>query len=169
MKKIISVLSFLVLAVSLCACGEKKPSVTPVTRGISFTAEVTYYNESCEAEVTVAKDGRTDMELISPDTIKGLTFHFEEGEVTAEYLGLEYKTDFKALPEGACCIRLYEILKDTFDEEISVAAEGENYCILRNIGDGGYKLYLGGSGLPISAEEPQGRFSASFKNVKIEN
>ena len=69
MKKIISVLSFLVLAVSLCACGEKKPSVTPVTRGISFTAEVTYYNESCEVEVTVAKDGRTDMELISPDTI----------------------------------------------------------------------------------------------------
>lgn len=167
MKKIISVLSFAVLTLFLSACGGKKVSVTPVTRGISFTAELSYYNECYEAQVTVASNGETDMEITSPDTIKGLTFHFDGEEVTAKYAGLEYKADFKAFSEGACCIRLYEILKDTFKEETAVTKEGENYCISRDGGDLSYKLYLGGGGLPITAEDSQSGFTVNFKNVTI--
>lgn len=167
MKKIISVLSFAVLTLFLSACGGKKVSVTPVTRGISFTAELSYYNECYEAEVTVASNGETDMEITSPDTIKGLSFHFDGEEVTAKYAGLGYKADFKAFSEGACCIRLYEILKDTFKEETAVTKEGENYCISRDGGDLSYKLYLGGGGLPITAEDSQSGFTVNFKNVTI--
>ena len=125
MKKIISVLLFSVLF--LCACGGEKINITPVTRCISFTAELTYYNECYEANVTVANNGETDMEIISPDTIKGLAFHFSGDEVTAKYAGLEYKADFKSLPEGVCCARLYEILEDTFNEDTTVTLEGDRY------------------------------------------
>lgn len=167
MKKIISVLLLAALSLFLCACGGKKVNVTPVTRGISFTAELIYYNECCEAKVTVGENGQADMEIISPDTIKGLTLHFDGGDVTAKYAGLEYKTDFSALPEGACCTYLYRILKDTFREDVSVTLEGENYCILRDSGDISYRLYLGGAGLPISAEDSQNGFAVNFKNVTI--
>lgn len=166
MKKIISVLSLAILF--LCACGEKKISVTPVTSGISFTAELTYYNECFEADVTVANNGETDMEITSPDTIKGLVFHFNGEEMTAKYAGLEYKADFKSLPESACCAKLYEILKDTFNEDVTVTLEGDSYYIMRDSKDLSYKLYLGATGLPISAEDNSG-FTVNFKNVTILN
>ena len=166
MKKIISVLSLAILF--LCACGEKKIAVTPVTSGISFTAELTYYNECFEADVTVAKNGETDMEITSPDTIKGLVLHFNGEEITAKYAGLEYRADFKSLPEGACCARLYEILKDTFNEDVTVNSEENSYYIMRDSKDISYKLYLGATGLPISAEDNSG-FTVNFKNVTILN
>ena len=166
MKKIISVLFLAILF--LCACGEKKIAVTPVTSGISFTAELTYYNECFEADVTVAKNSETDMEMTSPDTIKGLVLHFNGEEITAKYAGLEYRADFKSLPEGACCARLYEILKDTFNEDVTVNSEENSYYIMRDSKDISYKLYLGATGLPISAEDSSG-FTVNFKNVTILN
>ena len=167
MKKIISVLLFSVLF--HCACGGEKINITPVTRCISFTAELTYYNECYEANVTVANNGETDMEIISPDTIKGLAFHFSGDEVTAKYAGLEYKADFKSLPEGVCCARLYEILEDTFNEDTTVTLEGDSYYIMRDSEDISYKLCLGATGLPISAEEKSTGFTVNFKNVTILN
>ena len=167
MKKIISVLLFSVLF--LCACGGEKINITPVTRCISFTAELRYYNECYEANVTVANNGETDMEIISPDTIKGLAFHFSGDEVTAKYAGLEYKADFKSLPEGVCCARLYEILEDTFNEDTTVTLEGDSYYIMRDSEDISYKLCLGATGLPISAEEKSTGFTVNFKNVTILN
>ncbi|MEE1239123.1 MAG: hypothetical protein UHO61_04285 [Acutalibacteraceae bacterium] len=165
MKKVISVLFLAVLF--LCACGESKVNITPVTSGISFTAELTYYNECYEADVTVAKNGAADMEITSPDTIKGLTFHFGNDNVSAEYKGLEYKTDFSSMPECMCCAKLYEILRDTLKEYISVTSEGDSYCIFRESSDISYKLYLGATGLPISAEEKNSGFTVNFKNVTI--
>ena len=167
MKKIISVLLFSVLF--LCACGGEKINITPVTRCISFTAELTYYNECYEANVTVANNGETDMEIISPDTIKGLAFHFSGDEVTAKYAGLEYKADFKSLPEGVCCARLYEILEDTFNEDTTVTLEGDSYYIMRDSEDISYKLCLGATGLPISADVKSTGFTVNFKNVTILN
>lgn len=166
MKKIISVL--LITVFFLCACDKNKTDITPVTSGISFVAKLTYYNECYEANVTVAKNGETDMEITSPDTIKGLVFHFNGEKITAKYAGLEYKTDFKSLPESACCERLYQILKDTFNEDIAVTLEGDSYCISRESSDISYKLYLGATGLPISAEDNNG-FTVNFKNVTIVN
>ena len=108
------------------------------------------------------------MEITSPDTIKGLVLHFNGEEITAKYAGLEYRADFKSLPEGACCARLYEILKDTFNEDVTVNSEENSYYIMRDSKDISYKLYLGATGLPISAEDNSG-FTVNFKNVTILN
>ncbi|MGN0492525.1 MAG: hypothetical protein ACI4F7_02665 [Acutalibacteraceae bacterium] len=166
MKKIISVSLILVLA--LCGCKNSRSNIKPVTSGITFTAELTYYNECCEATVSVTENGAADFEITSPDTVKGLTFHFEGDSVTAEYLGLEYKTDFAALPEGNACIKLYKILKDASGGEISVTADGDDCYISRDSGGVRYKLYLGATGLPLKAEDASGGFTAVFKNVTIQ-
>lgn len=167
MKKIITVSFFILLALALCGCTGRKTDISPVTRGISFTAELTYYNECYLAEVKIAESGAANFQITSPDTIKGLTFRFEGDSVTAEYLGLEYKTDFQSLPEGNACIRLYEILTDASSEEISVTADGNNYYISRD-GENRYRLYVGATGLPIKAEDTSKGFTALFKNVTIQ-
>ena len=167
MKKVISVALLIFITLTLGGCSGKKTDISPVTRGISFTAELTYYNECYEAEVKIAESGAADFEITSPDTIKGLTFRFEGDSVTAEYLGLEYKTDLHSLPEGNACIRLYEILKDASSEEISVTADGDDYYISRD-GENRYRLYVGATGLPIKAEDTSKGFTAVFKNVTIQ-
>lgn len=167
MKKTFFALLFIFLSLAVCGCSDKTTDITPVIRGISFSAELTYYNECCEADVRVAEDGTAAMEITSPDTIKGLTFRFDGDGLTAEYLGLEYKTDFNSLPEGNACIRLYEILTDAADGETPVTAEGDDYCILRE-DEKGYKLYVGATGLPIKAEDPLNGFTAVFKGVTLQ-
>ena len=169
MKKTISVLLLAVLMLLLCACGDKKSDITPVVMGISFTAELTYYNECYEANVKVGENGETDMEITSPDTIKGLELHFDGEDVTAKYAGLDYKTDFASLPEGACCMLLYRILKDACKEDVCVIFGGDEYYIQRDAADIGYKLFLGATGLPISAEDSENGFTVNFKNVTILN
>lgn len=159
----------MVLMLFPCACGGKKSDITPVTKGISFFAELTYYNECYEANVTVGENGKAEMRIISPDTIKGLELHFDGEDVTAKYAGLEYKTDFASLPEGACCMLLYKILKDACKEDVCVISGGDEYYIQRDTADISYKLYLGATGLPISAEDSENGFSVSFKNVTILN
>lgn len=167
MKKVISVALLILITLTLGGCSGKKTDISPVTRGISFTARLTYYNECYEAEVMIAESGAADFEITSPDTIKGLTFRFEGDSVTAEYLELEYKTDLHSLPEGNACIRLYEILKDASGEEISVTADGDDYYISRD-GENRYRLYVGATGLPIKAEDTSKGFTAVFKNVTIQ-
>ena len=68
-----------------------------------------------------------------------------------------------------CCARLYEILEDTFNEDTTVTLEGDSYYIMRDSEDISYKLCLGATGLPISAEEKSTGFTVNFKNVTILN
>lgn len=165
MKKIIS--ATLIIVFALCGCKGSTANIEPIVKGISFTAELTYYNECCEASVSVDENGAADFEIISPDTIKGLTFHFNGESLTAEYAGLEYKTDYTALPEGGACIQLYKILKDAAGDGVAVTADGDDNYILKE-SDVRYKLYLGATGLPIKAESAENGFSALFKNVTIQ-
>lgn len=167
MKKIISFALIIVLSLTLGGCFSKTADIRPITKGISFTAELTYYNECCEANVKVSENGKAEAEITSPDTIKGLVFYFDGDAVTARYAGLEYKTDYAALPEGNACIRLYEILKYASGDGISVTADGDDYYISRE-GDSRCKLFLGATGLPIKAEDTLNGFTAVFKNVTIQ-
>ena len=83
MKKVISVALLILITLTLGGCSGKKTDISPVTRGISFTARLTYYNECYEAEVKIAESGAANFQITSPDTIKGLTFRFEDDSVTA--------------------------------------------------------------------------------------
>ena len=99
MKKTFLLITVLSVIAVFCSCS-KAAHITPVTRGISFTAELTYYNESYIALVTVSKNGDTDIAFTAPGTLNGLMLHFGESGVTAKYNGLEYKYDISSVPDG---------------------------------------------------------------------
>ena len=167
MKKTIAIFSAIITLFSFSACSEKRSNISPLTKGITFTAELTYYNECYEGFVTVSDSGDMDIEITSPDTIKGLSFHFDKSGVTAKYLGLEYKYDTDALPEGIVCTNLYEIIRDTQREDAAVIADKDDYFILGNTGKINYKMFVGATGLPISAEDEKSGFKVGFKNVTV--
>ena len=134
-------------------------------RGISFTCTVQYYNELYEGSVSVAKNGDTDVEITSPEGLAGLKLHFKRDAVTAEYSGLNYNASLSEMPEGMAFTCLYEILRDTKGGEVSL--ENDKYFTESKSGSRRYRLYLGATGLPISAEDPSSGFSAEFKKASV--
>lgn len=167
MKKIISVVLTVFLCLTATACGGKKINITPVTRGISFTAALTYYNECCEAAVTVSENGDTKMELTSPDSIAGLCLSFSGGSVTAEFGGLTYQCALSSMPEGVACQMLYQLLTDISGQDTAVTAENDTYYAAGKVGETEYRLFVGATGLPISALDLSGDFTVDFKNVTV--
>lgn len=165
--KIITAISAVLSALLLCACGAAAPDITPYTKGITFTADITLYNECCSAEVTVSKEGEARFELVSPESVEGLALIFSGSEVRAEFGELEYDYSVSPLDESGMCGRLYAIIADTFDPETKATAEADLIYVSGRTQDAEYRLYLGATGLPISAESANGSFTAVFKNVTV--
>ena len=69
------------------------------------------------------------------------------------------------MPEGMAFTCLYEILRDTKGGEVSL--ENDKYFTESKSGSCRYRLYLGATGLPISAEDPSSGFSAEFKKASV--
>ncbi len=160
--KVLSFLTAVVLIFSFSGCSSGSSNITPITKGIYFNAELEYYNEYFKAEVLVEQNGDMKMLFSSPNEINGLSYTFNGDEVTAEYLGLSYKTDISETSNGAVALKLYNALRDTQKEKNAVTAENDNFYIKGK----DYKLYLGATGLPISLKEDSGAL-VSFKNVTI--
>ncbi len=165
MKKIISFLSLIIFLFCLSGCNGAKTGVSPITKGITFKAELTYYNECFAGDVTVNKKGEMTVQITSPESLKDLKLVFKDSGVTAEYLGLRYEN---GLPTGEQIFgRLYEILKATLSKDTEVLKEKDNYIIRGSAEGGKFIMYLGATGLPISAEDTQNGFTVNFKNISI--
>ena len=63
----------LVIILFLCSCGRNAKTVTPVLKGISFTAHFTYYNESYTCEAVFEKNGKASLSFLEPESLNGLT------------------------------------------------------------------------------------------------
>ena len=151
----------------LCGCMEKNAGITPVTKGISFSAAVVYYNECYNCKVTVDADGVMTARMTKPEDIKGLTVRCGKEGVSAQFKGLSY--DFKSgtLPIGGICGAVYDALDDTFAPDTEVFCENDKYFVKGRTKTDPYTMYFGETGLPISLEIPDKSFVVTFKNVTI--
>lgn len=164
MKKISLLLFVFMFSLFLSGC-RQKCNVTPLVRGISFSCTVKYYNECYEGDVSVAENGDTDIKITSPEGLSGLILHFKGDSAAAEYSGLDYKYNISEMPEGMAFTYLYEILRAAENGEVSL--ENDKYFTENKNGSRVCRLYLGATGLPISAEETSVGFSAEFKNAAL--
>lgn len=167
MKITASVFSLIIIFTAFTGCSGKKNDITPVTENITFTAELTYYNECYEGNASLSQDGSMHIELLSPEELKGLSFDFDGEQVTAEFSGLKYNYTSAQMPEGAVCTYLYDIFSDIRKGNKTVISDKSGYYIYGNIGKSKYKLLLGATGLPISVDSEASGFSAVFKNVTV--
>ena len=65
---------------------------TPITKGITFSCDVTYYNENYECIGETNSSGEIIIEFISPEDMKALKFEFLKTGVNCSYKDTEYKS-----------------------------------------------------------------------------
>ena len=165
MKK--AVISVLMLIVFLCGCGGKNKSATPVTKGVSFIADVTYYNECYTCDVAVDEKGIMTATVTSPEELSGVKLKFDGENVTAEYLGLTYTLKTDTMPLGNVALSIYNVFTHIAENGLT-AEQDESNCIIENEIEGEkYEFIFAPSGLPLELKMPQKELKVIFNNVTV--
>ncbi len=160
MKKMIALIMVIGL---LCGCGGKmRPAVT---KQISFTADITYYNEQFTASAQTDNLGNLTMELLSPEDIAGLKFTICEDETKAQMLGLTYSPDTENMPSAIAASCIYEMLTVAGDMEFKI--EDKNGILKGEACDRPFTLTVSAAGYPIEAVIPDDSFTVKFSDVTI--
>ena len=160
MKKIISVL---ICLICLCACSSLQTK--PILTEISFTAEITYYNEVYTLEAQMLKDATLVATIIEPEELKGLTLTVTKETITAEYLGLTYKANEATLPFSKTVLDTYLPLLNIINTP-NIVANSEG-VITGETENQKYSLTISPTGLPQTLELKDKRFTVRFYNTKI--
>lgn len=167
MKKKLSrknIMSVLMLVFLLCGCGSEV-LVTPVTRQISFTAEITYYNECFVCEAAVDENGVMEMTVQSPEALRGLRFTLDGQDTTAELMGLTYTPRSENMPFVAVSRTLYDLLTDCAEQHLE--REDGNCVYSGTAGERPFTVTFAPSGLPIKAEIPDDSFTVEFRDMTL--
>ena len=163
MRKIFSVLLVL-LALLLCSCSSAK-EIRPYLAGISFTADMTYYNESYGFDGEIFSDGTLKISMTEPEQLKDLNITVSGEGMTVEYKGLTYSPVEGSMPFSAVLEEFYNPLREIVLSDTAVA--DSNGVLTGSAGTLGYTLTVSPTGLPQKLEIPDERFTVKFYNVSV--
>lgn len=160
MKKIFSV--FLVL-ICLCSCSGKQ--IKPTLTELSFTAELTYYNEIYLFDAEISKDATLAIKMKEPEELEGLTLTVNKEQITAEYLGLTYTANEATLPFSSTVFAFYLPLLNVINTP--EAAADKDGTLTGEVEGLKYSLTFSPTGLPQMLELKEKRLSVRFYNTEI--
>ena len=160
MKKLIPLLITLLFITS---CG--KPTATAELLGISFTAEICYYNENYKGDCTVSADGVMQITLTEPESLSGYTVTVEKDKIRAEYLGLSFTPTKNNMPQSSVMTEFYE--KYIAAANTAPEKKGDNLIMKGGDGIAAYTLYISPTGLPQKMTLPDERFTVYFYNTTV--
>ncbi len=161
MKKIISLVLVLLM---LTACSKK--TAEPQLCGISFTADVTYYNENYKGECYFSEDKVLTFKINEPEIIAGYTVTVSAEGITAEYLGLTFTPNDGNMPFSSAVAQFYEKLCAAASAEEAKERGGE-FKISGGKDADSYTLYISETGLPQKILIPDERFVVYFYNATL--
>lgn len=146
-----------------CEDKKEKPPSTDKTYTCSATFNCGDFNISADIEREGA--GLWTVELTAPDTLRGINLLFNQGEVTASYLGLSFTVPESALPAKNCVAAVLDALDSSAERssELSVSEDGEDYILAGDSPLGIYTIRMGADGeiksFELSAMNIYGEFS----------
>lgn len=161
MKKIISLVLILL---TLTACSKK--TAEPRLCGITFTADVTYYNENYKGECHFSEDKVLTFKITEPEIIAGYTVTVTEDGMTAEYLGLTFTPTDGNMPFSSAIAIFYEKLSAAVASGEAKEKGGE-FKISGGKDADSYTLYISETGLPQKILLPDERFVVYFYNATV--
>ncbi len=164
MKKVVFII-LCVIFMSSCNSGEK--FITPILSGISFTAEIDYYNEYFACDVTIDQDKTMKLTVTQPQDISGMKLIFSGDKVTAEYMGITYTPHTDTLPVGGVAQTLYSIIRQLDDDTVLETQDGKNCIFKGRIDDRAFSFSFTPSGLPLCIDIPDQSFSIKFSKVEV--
>ena len=167
MKKIISIICLLVFSFSLVACdGNANREITVAEAGYSCNGLVEY-GENFSSNITVRAIGGGLFTVVinTPEDISGLTFSFDNSELSISYNGLEYS---EAIPSeyGGFAEILNEIfLKFTTSRPIVYSKDGK-FLYEGNNSDYSFAVTFNEEGFPLLVTVDDEDMKVTFSNWK---
>lgn len=157
-KALVSIL----LVITLCACsgGEIKPCLG----GISFTAEMVYYNESYSFEGELSVEGELTAVMTAPEELKDLKFTLNAEGTVVDYKGITYTPTAGTMPFSKTMESFYAPVKEVLQGGLTADSKG-----ILTLGEGveAATFTLSPTGLPQKLEIPDKRFCVTFYNVSL--
>ena len=160
LKKLICV--FMVL-VCLCSCN--KNEIRPHLLGISFAAELMYFNEVYSFDGEILNDGTLIAVMKEPKELEELKLTVKPDGIEADYKGLKYTANEATMPFSGIVKEVYASLNSLMGKESLIA--DDNGEISAKVGQTDYLLTLSPTGLPQRIELPGKHISLNFYNVSI--
>ena len=164
MRKIL--VCVIVLLLLLCGCDSQKET-EPLVSGIKFLAKITYYNEQYECDTVISDEGKMQLTVNSPDTLKGLKIYMSDGKVTAEYLGITYEPKLDNMPFASISKTVYMIITQIKKDNIKAKSDNSNCKICRKCDGRDYEFTFSPSGLPILLTVVNESYKIEFSNVTV--
>lgn len=155
---------FIIVPILLCLCSCKGGDIHPKLTEISFTAELTYYNETYVLEADMDKNATLSATIKEPETLKDLNLTVNSKGITAEYLGLKYNANEATLPFSKTVwdayLPLCHIITSGAVADKSGVIEGQTENLK-------YSLTVSPTGLPQELNLKNKRLSVRFYNTEI--
>ena len=89
---------FALLLILLCLCSCKGNEIKPKLSEISFTAQLSYFNELYVFEGEIKKDGTLIANMKEPSELSDLKLTVTPKGITADYKGLVYEANEATMP-----------------------------------------------------------------------
>ena len=101
MKKALPLIAALILMLA-CGCEKQSKTAVPPPAPSSFTADlsVDFGGIQMTAKLTQKNFDEFKISMLSPEIMKDLTLYYSNGECTASYGGLEFKTEANRFPQA---------------------------------------------------------------------
>lgn len=158
------ILCLIIPVLLLCSCTTKAEKIKPITKGLKFTAQISFYNEQYECDTIIKQNGDTEISFLSPEDLLGLKINYSVSGITTSYNGLEYNYDSESLPQYSASDILYKIFSAEYH---TVLEQDDNYYVEYIEDNLNYKMQIGETGLPIKIKEKSSRFEILIKKPTI--
>ena len=160
MKKLICVF---IIALCLCSCA--KAETQPQLLGISFTAELQFYNEEYVFDGELLEDATLKISVKEPGELKDLNITVTDEVMKAEYKGLTYEANAANMPFSRVISQFYLPLKAiATDKTVKADKKGE---INGEFGGEKCSLIISPTGLPQTFTLKGKQLNLRFYNVSI--
>lgn len=165
MKKFISIISCFVLLFLFSACsGQPAKQITVAEAGYTCEAFVSYgENFSSNATINAIGGGMFSVAINTPEDIAGLTFSFDNNEMSIFYNGLE--SEMSVSPEyGGFAEILNEIFLKFTTSRPTVSYKDGGYLLEGNNSEYAFELIFNENGFPLALTVEDEDLKVNFSN-----
>lgn len=159
------ILAVLALALLISGCKQVTDKLELKLNSISFTADITYYNENYIADCVIDESGKFSAQLTSPENLTGLTLIYKDSECDIQYNGIKIDNAERFFPQNTSVGILNKVLSEC-KNDVTKSKKG-NYELNGSFDGNDYTLVLAPTGLPISLQVSNFGMNVIFENVKI--
>lgn len=165
-----SILVFCIVLFSAVGCKQKAIDPQVVVDGSNkpFETHATVSYRDMDLDMRLVRQGSDfyEIEVLSPETVKGMSFIYGEGNLKVKYKGLAFNVDPEIYPAQMMADMIIDAMNSALTVEgISINSESDTYMIEGKCISGSFALDVDPqTGNMISLNVPSENFQADFTN-----